>query len=162
METSIEKKNSWEWSDQDFISFCYALSWQLGYLFLWNWETSDERITLESPRMTCIALRKNLSFCINFFYSGYFITSLFFLYTVWYGVIFIRMGDYQDGIFKFTMTAPDNFPDGDCPVSITIILYVYYMTSFYSLIQIYISHSKTSWIHVYIYMECFHNPLILF
>ncbi|KXJ25296.1 Protein AKTIP-like [Exaiptasia diaphana] len=34
---------------------------------------------------------------------------------VWYGVIFIRMGDYQDGIFKFTMTVPDNFPDGDCP-----------------------------------------------
>ncbi|KAK3729913.1 hypothetical protein QZH41_018072, partial [Actinostola sp. cb2023] len=34
---------------------------------------------------------------------------------VWYGVVFIRMGDYQDGIFKFIMTVPDNFPDGGCP-----------------------------------------------
>ncbi|EDO45944.1 predicted protein [Nematostella vectensis] len=34
---------------------------------------------------------------------------------VWYGVIFIRMGLYQDGIFKFQMTIPENFPDGDCP-----------------------------------------------
>lgn len=41
--------------------------------------------------------------------------SLYFL--VWYGVIFIRMGSYQDGIFKFVMTIPENFPDGDCPVS---------------------------------------------
>ncbi|XP_031561496.1 protein AKTIP homolog [Actinia tenebrosa] len=34
---------------------------------------------------------------------------------VWYGVIFIRMGSYQDGAFKFTMTVPDNYPDGECP-----------------------------------------------
>lgn len=34
---------------------------------------------------------------------------------IWYGVIFIRMGSYQDGIFKFVMTIPENFPDGDCP-----------------------------------------------
>lgn len=34
---------------------------------------------------------------------------------IWYGVIFIRMGSYQDGIFKFVMKIPENFPDGDCP-----------------------------------------------
>ena len=28
------------------------------------------------------------------------------------------MGSYQDGIFKFVMKIPENFPDGDCPVSI--------------------------------------------
>lgn len=38
--------------------------------------------------------------------------------SVWYGVIFIRMGSYQDGIFKFIMKIPENFPDGECPVSI--------------------------------------------
>lgn len=34
---------------------------------------------------------------------------------IWFGVIFIRMGSYQDGIFKFVMKIPENFPDGDCP-----------------------------------------------
>lgn len=28
------------------------------------------------------------------------------------------MGSYQDGIFKFIMKIPENFPDGECPVSI--------------------------------------------
>uniref|UniRef100_A0ABI7VWM2 UBC core domain-containing protein n=1 Tax=Felis catus TaxID=9685 RepID=A0ABI7VWM2_FELCA len=35
--------------------------------------------------------------------------------TVWFGVIFIRHGLYQDGVFKFTVYIPDNYPDGDCP-----------------------------------------------
>lgn len=34
---------------------------------------------------------------------------------VWFGVIFIRHGLYQDGVFKFTVYIPDNYPDGDCP-----------------------------------------------
>ncbi|CAM9704725.1 AKT-interacting protein [Lampetra fluviatilis] len=33
----------------------------------------------------------------------------------WFGVIFIRQGLYQDGVFKFTVYIPDNYPDGDCP-----------------------------------------------
>lgn len=37
--------------------------------------------------------------------------------AVWFGVIFIRHGLYQDGVFKFTVYIPDNYPDGDCPVS---------------------------------------------
>lgn len=37
--------------------------------------------------------------------------------AVWFGVIFIRNGLYQDGVFKFTVYIPDNYPDGDCPVS---------------------------------------------
>ncbi|XP_039252340.2 AKT-interacting protein-like isoform X1 [Styela clava] len=34
---------------------------------------------------------------------------------VWFGVIFIRHGLYQDGIFKFCVLIPANYPDGDCP-----------------------------------------------
>ena len=36
---------------------------------------------------------------------------------MWFRVIFIRHGLYQDGVFKFTVYIPDNYPDGDCPVS---------------------------------------------
>uniref|UniRef100_A0A8C9WHY8 Akt interacting protein n=1 Tax=Scleropages formosus TaxID=113540 RepID=A0A8C9WHY8_SCLFO len=39
---------------------------------------------------------------------------------MWFGVIFIRHGLYQDGVFKFTVYIPDNYPDGDCPVSIVV------------------------------------------
>nr|KAF6318166.1 AKT interacting protein [Pipistrellus kuhlii] len=35
--------------------------------------------------------------------------------NLWFGVIFIRHGLYQDGVFKFTVYIPDNYPDGDCP-----------------------------------------------
>ena len=38
-------------------------------------------------------------------------------FTVWHGVLFIRQGMYQEGIFRFILTIPENFPDGDCPVS---------------------------------------------
>uniref|UniRef100_A0A6A7FT12 AKT-interacting protein-like n=2 Tax=Hirondellea gigas TaxID=1518452 RepID=A0A6A7FT12_9CRUS len=34
---------------------------------------------------------------------------------VWFGVIFIRQGDYQEGIFRFTLHIPENFPDGPVP-----------------------------------------------
>ncbi|KAG8001384.1 AKT-interacting protein [Nibea albiflora] len=37
------------------------------------------------------------------------------LLIVWFGVIFIRHGLYQDGVFKFTVYIPDNYPDGECP-----------------------------------------------
>lgn len=36
---------------------------------------------------------------------------------MWFGVIFIRSGLYEDGVFKFTIYIPDNYPDGECPVS---------------------------------------------
>ncbi len=36
---------------------------------------------------------------------------------VWYGVLFIHHGIYEEGVFKFVMTIPENYPDGDCPVS---------------------------------------------
>uniref|UniRef100_A0A3B4Y5R1 Akt interacting protein n=1 Tax=Seriola lalandi dorsalis TaxID=1841481 RepID=A0A3B4Y5R1_SERLL len=35
--------------------------------------------------------------------------------SMWFGVIFIRHGLYQDGVFKFTVYIPDNYPDGECP-----------------------------------------------
>lgn len=43
--------------------------------------------------------------------------NVYFFVAVWFGVIFIRHGLYQDGVFKFTVYIPDNYPDGDCPVS---------------------------------------------
>lgn len=33
----------------------------------------------------------------------------------WFGIIFIRQGIYQEGIFRFKILIPDNYPDGDCP-----------------------------------------------
>ena len=39
------------------------------------------------------------------------------VFSVWYGILFIRQGLYQEGVFRFKVTIPDNFPDGDCPVS---------------------------------------------
>ncbi|XP_017875803.1 AKT-interacting protein-like [Ceratina calcarata] len=34
---------------------------------------------------------------------------------LWFGVQFVRQGTYQGGIFRFTITLPQNFPDGECP-----------------------------------------------
>ncbi|KAB0797644.1 hypothetical protein PPYR_08637 [Photinus pyralis] len=34
---------------------------------------------------------------------------------VWFGVIFVRSGLYEDGIFRFTISLPDSFPDGEHP-----------------------------------------------
>ena len=39
------------------------------------------------------------------------------LFTVWFGVLFIRQGLYQEGAFRFSVIIPEQFPDGDCPVS---------------------------------------------
>lgn len=33
----------------------------------------------------------------------------------WFGVLFIRQGIYQEGVFKFDLNIPENYPDGDCP-----------------------------------------------
>ncbi|XP_046842804.1 protein AKTIP homolog isoform X2 [Xenia sp. Carnegie-2017] len=35
---------------------------------------------------------------------------------IWYGVLFIHHGIYEDGVFKFIMTIPETFPDGECPL----------------------------------------------
>ena len=49
-------------------------------------------------------------------------TTLFYdaycLVSVWNGVLFIRQGLYQEGVFKFKLVIPENYPDGDCPVSL--------------------------------------------
>ncbi|XP_031825340.1 protein crossbronx homolog [Nomia melanderi] len=34
---------------------------------------------------------------------------------LWFGVQFVRQGVYQGGIFRFTVTLPQSFPDGGCP-----------------------------------------------
>jgi len=33
----------------------------------------------------------------------------------WYGVLFIRQGPYQEGVFRFQVQIPENYPDGDVP-----------------------------------------------
>lgn len=40
-----------------------------------------------------------------------------FTFTVWFGVIFVRAGYYEGGIFRFTLTLPEKFPDEEVPVS---------------------------------------------
>lgn len=34
---------------------------------------------------------------------------------LWFGVIFVRQGLYQSGIFKFCIVIPATYPDSDCP-----------------------------------------------
>ncbi|KAF5281264.1 hypothetical protein FQA39_LY05150 [Lamprigera yunnana] len=34
---------------------------------------------------------------------------------VWFGVIFVRSGLYEDGIFRFNINLPEEFPDGEHP-----------------------------------------------
>jgi len=40
------------------------------------------------------------------------------LFPVWFGVLFVRQGVYQGGIFRFCVHIPEAFPDGGCPVSL--------------------------------------------
>ncbi|XP_028043341.1 protein crossbronx homolog [Bombyx mandarina] len=35
---------------------------------------------------------------------------------LWYGVIFVRSGLYEGGVFRFTITLPEKFPDDETPV----------------------------------------------
>ncbi|KAI5641504.1 ubiquitin-conjugating enzyme domain-containing protein [Phthorimaea operculella] len=35
---------------------------------------------------------------------------------LWFGVIFVRAGFYEGGVFRFTLTLPENFPDDEVPV----------------------------------------------
>ncbi|XP_072936778.1 protein crossbronx homolog [Epargyreus clarus] len=35
---------------------------------------------------------------------------------LWYGVIFVRSGIYEGGVFRFTLTLPEKFPDDKVPV----------------------------------------------
>ncbi|XP_028178819.1 protein crossbronx homolog [Ostrinia nubilalis] len=35
---------------------------------------------------------------------------------LWFGVIFVRAGSYEGGIFRFTLTLPEKFPDDEVPI----------------------------------------------
>ncbi len=37
-------------------------------------------------------------------------------FSEWFGVLFLRGGPYQGGVFRFKLIIPENYPDGDCPV----------------------------------------------
>ena len=46
---------------------------------------------------------------------GVYVIPSYFNPLVWFGVVFIRQGIYQDGVFRFQLDIPDNYPDGHCP-----------------------------------------------
>lgn len=55
------------------------------------------------------------------------------LLSVWFGVQFVKQGIYQGGVFRFTISLPQNFPDG-CPVTFFIIILKKYTR--YSILQL--------------------------
>ena len=59
---------------------------------------------------SCHAWPQNLKI-LNFLKRYSFVTS------VWNGVIFVRQGLYQEAVFRFNLNIPENYPNGDCPVS---------------------------------------------
>lgn len=64
---------------------------------------------------------KENPFCkFSFLYFYIYINAV--LLAVWFGVIFVRCGPYEDGIFRFTIELPENFPEGGHPVSIVYTL----------------------------------------
>lgn len=46
--------------------------------------------------------------------------------SVWYGVIFVRQGFYEDGVLRFNVSLPDKFPEDStvpvCKLNITAVL----------------------------------------
>uniref|UniRef100_A0A3B4FZE0 AKT interacting protein n=1 Tax=Pundamilia nyererei TaxID=303518 RepID=A0A3B4FZE0_9CICH len=64
-------------------------------------------------------LEYSLLYHLNCFYlqklPGIYVQPSYKSALMWFGVIFIRHGLYQDGVFKFTVYIPDNYPDGECP-----------------------------------------------
>lgn len=38
------------------------------------------------------------------------------MFLVWFGVIYVRSGLYEDGVFRFNIELPETFPEGDRPV----------------------------------------------
>lgn len=56
---------------------------------------------------------------------------------VWFGVQFVRQGIYQGGIFRFTITLPQNFPDAECPVRLSFLMYNIFI------LELVLTHVKT-------------------
>ena len=56
-------------------------------------------------------------FLLSYFEKTTLLSNIIFSFeTGWYGIIFVRQGIYQEGIFRFKIIIPENYPDGDCPV----------------------------------------------
>lgn len=50
--------------------------------------------------------------------------------SVWFGVMFVRSGYYRDGIFRFNISLPKDFPNTtDVPVSMPVAQAYIYLTS---------------------------------
>lgn len=57
-----------------------------------------------------------------------------FLFTVWFGVLFVRNGYYKDGIFRFNISLPKDFPNTvDAPVCCEYIIFTLNLVSIVSL-----------------------------
>jgi len=46
----------------------------------------------------------------------------FVYFLVWHGVMFIRQGLYQGGVYRFQLFIPDTYPDADCPVGLYLMV----------------------------------------
>jgi len=51
-------------------------------------------------------------------YSSLLVPDPVLLIVVWNGVMFVRQGLYQDGVFRFNVEFATNFPDSECPVNL--------------------------------------------
>uniref|UniRef100_A0AAX7TYR0 UBC core domain-containing protein n=1 Tax=Astatotilapia calliptera TaxID=8154 RepID=A0AAX7TYR0_ASTCA len=75
-------------------------------------------ITKPSPMGTPIQSANGTHYHLNLIKQklpGIYVQPSYKSALMWFGVIFIRHGLYQDGVFKFTVYIPDNYPDGECP-----------------------------------------------
>ena len=74
-------------------------------------------------------------------------------------MLFIHHGIYAEGVFKFVMTIPENYPDGDCPVcNINLILPVF-RGLFYEVIH---SQSSIFILQLMKFVPPVYHPLINF
>lgn len=53
-------------------------------------------------------------------YNVYTIATLTVYMLGWHGAVFVRHGVYIEGVFKFDILIPQNFPYGNCPVRISV------------------------------------------
>lgn len=53
--------------------------------------------------------------------SGVFVIPSATSSLIWFGVIFVRIGTYQDAIFRFKIKLSPSFPDNETPVRLILL-----------------------------------------
>lgn len=66
--------------------------------------TDDFRIISALKKWTCKRIKYSFS-CSRIVYND------FCIFSVWFGVIFVRSGIYESGIFRFSLFIPHTFPE---------------------------------------------------